>query len=44
MFGLGAAVYVVVAGFIVYAATRGRRRGARTSRLRATTWFIWMAG
>jgi cytochrome c oxidase subunit 2 len=42
MFGLATAVYVVVAGCIVYAATRGRRRRA-PSRLH-DNWFIWIGG
>ena len=36
MFGLAAAVYVIVAGFILYASTRGRRRGAEPSTLPTT--------
>jgi cytochrome c oxidase subunit 2 len=43
MFGLAAAVYVVVAGFIVYAATRGRRRAVEPSRLDEHR-FIWIGG
>ncbi len=43
MFGLAAGVYVVVAGFIVYAATRGRRTGGRASRL-DDNWLIWIGG
>jgi cytochrome c oxidase subunit II len=43
MFGLAAAVYVVVAGCILYAATRGRRRNATQSRLQEH-WFIWIGG
>jgi cytochrome c oxidase subunit 2 len=43
MFGLAAAVYVIVAAFIVYAATRGRRRRGETSRLNETR-FIWIGG
>jgi cytochrome c oxidase subunit 2 len=43
MFGLAAAVYVVVAGFIVYAATRGRRRTTSPSRLDEHR-FIWIGG
>jgi cytochrome c oxidase subunit 2 len=43
MFGLAAAVYVVVAGFIVYAATRGRRRSVEPSRLDEHR-FIWIGG
>src|SRR5262249_42514063 len=43
MFGLAAFVYVVVAGLIVYATVRGRRRGARTSRLHEDA-FIWIGG
>jgi cytochrome c oxidase subunit 2 len=42
-FGMAAFVYVVVAGLIVYALTRGRRRGAHTSRLHETG-FIWIGG
>jgi cytochrome c oxidase subunit 2 len=43
MFGLAAAVYVVVAGFILYACTRGRRTGGRASALREH-WLIWIGG
>jgi cytochrome c oxidase subunit II len=43
MFGLAAAVYVVVAGFILYAATRGRRTGGKASALREH-WLIWIGG
>jgi cytochrome c oxidase subunit 2 len=43
MFGLAAAVYVLVAGFIVYAATRGRRKGGEPSRLPEHR-FIWIGG
>ena len=43
MFGLAAFVYVVVAGLIVYATVRGRRRGARPSRMREDA-FIWIGG
>jgi len=43
MFGLAAIVYVVVAGLIVYATVRGRRRGARPSGLREDA-FIWIGG
>ncbi len=43
MFGLAAAVYVIVAGFIVYAATRGRRRDGEPSRLPEHR-FIWIGG
>ena len=43
MFGLAAFVYVVVAGLIVYSTVRGRRQGARTSRLREDA-FIWIGG
>jgi cytochrome c oxidase subunit 2 len=43
MFGLASAVYVVVAGCILYAATRGRRRGSQPSRLREH-WLIWIGG
>src|SRR5207249_1675576 len=43
MFGLAAGVYVVVAGFILYASTRGRRAGAGSSRLH-DNWFIWLGG
>jgi cytochrome c oxidase subunit 2 len=43
MFGLAAFVYVVVAGLIVYATVRGRRRSARTSRLHEDA-FIWIGG
>jgi cytochrome c oxidase subunit 2 len=42
MFGLAAGVYVVVAGFILYAATRGRRAGTHT-RLN-DNWLIWIGG
>jgi len=43
MFGLATFVYVVVAGLIVYATVRGRRRRARTSNLREDA-FIWIGG
>ncbi len=43
MFGLAAGVYVVVAGFILYASTRGRRAKARESRLDENR-FIWIGG
>jgi cytochrome c oxidase subunit II len=43
MFGLAAGVYVIVGGFILYASTRGRRRGAEPSRLRDNS-FIWIGG
>jgi cytochrome c oxidase subunit II len=43
MFTLAAVVYVVVAGFIVYASTRGRRRRGVPSRLRDNS-FIWIGG
>jgi cytochrome c oxidase subunit 2 len=43
MFGLAAAVYVTVAGCILYAATRGRRRREQPSRLH-DNWFIWLGG
>jgi len=43
MFGLATAVYVIVAGFILYASTRGRRRGAEESRLHDNA-FIWIGG
>ena len=43
MFGLATAVYIVVAGFILYASTRGRRRGAEPSRLSDNA-FIWIGG
>jgi cytochrome c oxidase subunit 2 len=42
MFGLAAAVYIVVAGCILYAATRGRRRRG-PARLH-DNWFIWIGG
>ncbi len=42
-FGMAAVVYVVVAGLIVFALTRGRRHGAGTSRLREAP-FIWIGG
>lgn len=42
-FGMAAAVYVIVAGLIVYALTRGRRHGANTSRLHESG-FIWIGG
>jgi cytochrome c oxidase subunit 2 len=41
MFGLATAVYVVVAGLIIYSTLRGRRR--RRSNLREN-WFIWIGG
>ncbi len=43
MFGLAAGVYVVVAGFILVAALRGRRREPSGSRLRPNT-FIAVGG
>ncbi len=43
MFGLATAVYVIVAAFIVHAATRGRRRGDGNSRLDENR-FIWIGG
>ena len=43
MFGLAAFVYVVVAGLIVYATVRGRRRHAQPSRMREDA-FIWIGG
>jgi cytochrome c oxidase subunit 2 len=43
MFGLATFVYIVVAGFIVYASTRGRRRGGERSTLNADA-FIWVGG
>ena len=43
MFGLAAGVYVVVAGFIIHAATRGRRKNGRESRLDENR-MIWLGG
>jgi cytochrome c oxidase subunit 2 len=43
MFGLAAAVYVVVAGLILYAATRGRRKHGEESSLGEHR-FIWIGG
>ncbi len=43
MFGLACAVYVIVAGLIVYAATRGRLKKGTSSRLRPNA-FIWVGG
>jgi cytochrome c oxidase subunit II len=43
MFGLAAGVYVVVAGCIIYAATRGRRRHGEESRLDHNR-LIWIGG
>ena len=43
MFGLAVFVYVVVAAFILYASTRGHRKGQTTSRLRDNA-FIWIGG
>jgi cytochrome c oxidase subunit 2 len=43
MFGLAAAVYVIVAGFILYASTRGRRRGTEVSKLNEHA-LIWIGG
>ncbi len=43
MFGLAAGVYVVVAGFILYASTRGRRTKGRESRLNGNL-LIWIGG
>jgi cytochrome c oxidase subunit 2 len=42
-FGLATFVYVVVSGLIIYAITRGHRKGARTSGLRENS-FIWVGG
>jgi cytochrome c oxidase subunit 2 len=47
MFGLAGAVYVVVAGFIVIAIVRGRRRrddGAEPKREPKDDTFIWFGG
>jgi cytochrome c oxidase subunit 2 len=41
MFILGAAVYTVVGGLIVWAIVRGRRRAAREGRLSDDTWVVW---
>jgi cytochrome c oxidase subunit 2 len=44
IFGLAAGVYVIVAGFILFAAARGRRKHPRpASRLRDNL-FIWIGG
>jgi cytochrome c oxidase subunit 2 len=43
MFALATFVYIVVAGFIIYASTRGRRRGGAHSTLNADA-FIWLGG
>jgi cytochrome c oxidase subunit 2 len=43
MFGLAAGVYVIVAGFILYASTRGRRRDTEVSKLNDNV-FIWIGG
>jgi cytochrome c oxidase subunit 2 len=43
MFGLAITVYVIVAGCILYAATRGRRRSTGASGLRENR-FIWIGG
>jgi len=44
MFGLAAAVYAIVAGFIVVAATRGRRHGAAREGKASDERFIWLGG
>jgi cytochrome c oxidase subunit II len=44
MFGLAAAVYAAVAGFIVVAATRGRRRGEAREGRASDERFIWLGG
>jgi cytochrome c oxidase subunit II len=41
MFGLGAAVYAVVAFFIVWAIVRGRRGGDREGRVADNMWIVW---
>ena len=42
MFGLGAAVYAIVAFFIVWAIVRGRRRAdAAKARSSDNTWIVW---
>ena len=43
MFSMAAGVYVIVAGFIVFAIVRGRRRSASESRVAEST-FIWWGG
>jgi cytochrome c oxidase subunit 2 len=43
MFGLAAGVYVIVAGFILYASTRGRRHNTEVSKLNDNA-FIWIGG
>ncbi|HEX2850101.1 MAG TPA: cytochrome c oxidase subunit II [Acidimicrobiales bacterium] len=44
IFGLGAAVYVVVAGFVLVAAFRGRRRRGDTEAVGRDSAFIWIGG
>jgi cytochrome c oxidase subunit 2 len=44
MFGLAAAVYAIVAGFIVAAATRGRRHGTAREGRSSDERFIWLGG
>ena len=44
MFGLSAAVYVVVAGFILVAVVRGRRAGPEPPDARKDERFIWIGG
>jgi cytochrome c oxidase subunit II len=43
MFGVGVVVYVVVAGLVIRAATRGRRHARRESRISDAA-FIWIGG
>jgi cytochrome c oxidase subunit 2 len=43
MFSLAAGVYVIVAAFILYASTRGRRRGDEPSKLSDNA-LIWIGG
>jgi cytochrome c oxidase subunit 2 len=41
MFGLGAAVYAIVAGFIVWAIVRGRGRKVGEGPVSDNTWIVW---
>lgn len=41
MFGLGAAAYAIVAGFIIWAILRGRRREAGDGPVSDDQWIVW---
>ncbi len=41
MFGLGAAVYAIVAFFVVWAIVRGRRGEPRAGRISDNHWIVW---